>query len=329
MFVREAGGDAAARGAVEEADLDEEGLVDLFEGILLFGEGGGEGVEADGATVVLFDDGAEEAAVELVEAVGVDFKEGEGGLCGGEVDNAGGADLGVVADAAEEAVGDARGSAGAHGYFGGAVLVDGDTEDFGGALDHEAKLVVGVELQAQQDAEAAAQGGGEHAGSGGGCDKGEGTNLHHVRPCGWALADDDVELVVFERGVELFLKDGLEPVDFVEEENLSLAEVGKDGGEVALNLQGGTGGLLVADFQFVRDDGGKGGFAEARRPEEEDVVESFASRFCGFKGYGELLFGLSCPMNSERRVGRSLSSKASSSSALPAETRRSASVDRA
>ena len=63
VLVGEAGGDAAAGGAIEEADLDEEGFVDLFEGVLLFGEGGGEGVEADWATVVLFYDGAQEASV--------------------------------------------------------------------------------------------------------------------------------------------------------------------------------------------------------------------------------------------------------------------------
>ena len=86
VFVGEAGGDAAAGGAVEEADLDEEGFVDLFEGVLLLGEGGGEGVEADWAAVVLLYDGAQEAAVELVEAVGIDLEQRESGLGGGAVD---------------------------------------------------------------------------------------------------------------------------------------------------------------------------------------------------------------------------------------------------
>ena len=37
VFIGKAGGDAAAGGTVEEADLNEEGFVHLFEGILLFG----------------------------------------------------------------------------------------------------------------------------------------------------------------------------------------------------------------------------------------------------------------------------------------------------
>jgi hypothetical protein len=44
VFVGQASGDAAARGAVEEADLDQEGFVDLFEGVLFFGQRGGQRV---------------------------------------------------------------------------------------------------------------------------------------------------------------------------------------------------------------------------------------------------------------------------------------------
>jgi hypothetical protein len=101
---------------------------------------------------------------------------------------------------------------------------------------------------------------------------------------GGALADDDVELVVLERGVELFFEHGLEAVDLVEEEDLSVAQVGEDGGEVALDLERGAGGLLVGDIEFVRDDGGEGGFAQSWRAEEEDVVEGFAAGFSGFEG---------------------------------------------
>ena len=70
-------------------------------------------------------------------------------------------------------------------------------------------------------------------------------------------------------------------MELVEEEDLALAQVGEDGGEVALDLQGGAGGLLEADIELVGDDGGEGGFAQAGRAEEEDVVEGFAARFGG------------------------------------------------
>ena len=109
---------------------------------------------------------------------------------------------------------------------------------------------------------------------------------------GGALADDDVELVVLQRGVEFFLEDGLQAVDLVEEEDLALAQVGEDGGEVSLDLQGGAGGLLEADVELVGDDGGEGGFAQAGRAKEEDVVERLAAGARGLEGDGELLFRL-------------------------------------
>ena len=80
-------------------------------------------------------------------------------------------------------------------------------------------------------------------------------------------------------------------MNLVEEEDLAFAEVGEDGGEVALDLEGGAGGLLEADVELVGDDGGEGGFAEAGGTGEEDVVEGFAAGFGGFEGDGELLFG--------------------------------------
>ena len=52
MLIGQTRGDAAAGCAVEETDLDEEGLVHLFERVLLFGERGGECVESDRAAIV-------------------------------------------------------------------------------------------------------------------------------------------------------------------------------------------------------------------------------------------------------------------------------------
>ena len=70
-------------------------------------------------------------------------------------------------------------------------------------------------------------------------------------------------------------------MDFVEEQNLLFAQVGEYGGEVALDLQRGAAGLLIADAELVSDDGGQRCFAEAGRAEEEDVVEGFAAGLGG------------------------------------------------
>ena len=73
---------------------------------------------------------------------------------------------------------------------------------------------------------------------------------------GGALADHDVELVVFERGVEDLFERGLQAVDFVDEKHLAVAQVGEDRGQVAFDLQGGAGSLLEGGAEFVGDDVG-------------------------------------------------------------------------
>jgi hypothetical protein len=223
--------------------------------------------------------------------MGVDFEEFEGGYGGGAVDVAGGADFGEVADAAEKAVGDAGCATGAHSDFGGAVVVDGDAQDFGGALDDPAEFVVGVELEAEKDAEAGAERGRQEARAGSGRDEGEGIDAHDVGAGGGASTDHDVELVVLECGVEFFFHDGLEAVNFVEEEDLFGFEVGEDGGHIALDLEGGAGGLLEGYVELIGNDGSEGGFAEAGRSEEEDVVKGLAASFGGFEGDRQLFFG--------------------------------------
>ena len=65
------------------------------------------------------------------------------------------------------------------------------------------------------------------------------------------LADDDVQLVVLERGVKFLFQHWLHAVNLVEKQHLPLAKVGENCCEVALNLQCGAGSLLEAHIQFI------------------------------------------------------------------------------
>ena len=80
MLVGEARGDPASWGSVKEAMLDQERLVDFFESVLLFGERGCEGIETHRAAVILFNYRKQQAAVEFVEAMVVNFEHFEGVL---------------------------------------------------------------------------------------------------------------------------------------------------------------------------------------------------------------------------------------------------------
>src|ERR1035441_1193884 len=59
---------AAFGGAADEADLEEEGLDDVFKGVAFFAHGGGHGVDANRAAFVVAGHDGQEAAVEGVEA---------------------------------------------------------------------------------------------------------------------------------------------------------------------------------------------------------------------------------------------------------------------
>ena len=107
---------------------------------------------------------------------------------------------------------------GAHGDLCCAIAVYGDAEDLRGALDDEAEFVVGVELQAQENAEAGTHGGAQEPRAGGGGDEGERLDVEDEGAGRRAGADHNIEGVILEGGVELFLEDGLEAMDFVEEE---------------------------------------------------------------------------------------------------------------
>src|SRR5690606_17111718 len=73
VFVGAGRGDAAARRPVEKADLDEKRLVDVFDGVLLFTDRGRQAAEPDGPAAELVDDRAQQPAIGLVEAVGIDL----------------------------------------------------------------------------------------------------------------------------------------------------------------------------------------------------------------------------------------------------------------
>ena len=58
------------------------------------------------------------------------------------------------------------------------------------------------------------------------------------------MSDHDVELVVLERGIKDFFQRRLQAMNFVDEQHLLVPQIGQDGGQVALDLQGRAGGLL-------------------------------------------------------------------------------------
>jgi len=112
-------------------------------------------------------------------------------------------------------------------------------------------------------------------------------------------------------------------MDFVDEEDLAIAQIGKDGGEVAFDLQRRAGSLLEGGAEFVGDNVGERCFAEARRAVEKTWSRASPRDFAAWMAMSRFSLTLFWPMNSCRRCGRSFNSKEESSSTGAAETRRS------
>ena len=138
-----------------------------------------------------------------------------------------------------------------------------DFEEFHGA----------VEVEVVSDAKAGTHGPGDKAGAGGGADEGEGlkgdvdalgvgTGIHH-----------HINLKILHRRIEIFLHNDGEAVDFINEEDIALAEVGEEADEVAgLGERGAGSDFGGAAIEFLGNDVGESGFAEAGRAGEEDVI---------------------------------------------------------
>src|SRR5437879_10484561 len=108
--------------------------------------------------------------------------------------------------------------------------------------------------------------------------------------CARTLADDQVDAEILHGRVENFLDRGLKAVDFVEEEDFLGFKRSEDGGEVALTLKEGASTGLDGNVQFVGNDLGEGGFSEAWRAIEQNVVEGFAAGAGGFDGNLDVFF---------------------------------------
>src|SRR5215212_4891063 len=130
----------------------------------------------------------------------------------------------------------------------------------------------------EDDAEAAAQRGGDESGPRRRADEREFREFELDGARGRALPDHYVELVVLHRGVEHFLYLRLEPVNLVDEEDFPLLKIRQDGREVAAALDCGGAHTLQGRVHLRRDDLRERRLAEARRAEEEHVVERLAPR---------------------------------------------------
>ena len=96
-----------------------------------------------------------------------------------------------------------------------------------------------------------------------------------------SFADDQVELIVLHRRIEDFLDRRIKPVDFVDEEDVAVLEIGEQRREIACLGDDRPRGRAEIDAELARHDLRQRRLAESRRPDEQHMVERLAAALGG------------------------------------------------
>src|SRR6266511_817280 len=276
------------RRALDEAQLEQVGLVDVLDRVRLLAQRDGEGRQSHRAASELVRDRPEQLAVHALQALGVDLEEIE--RLGSDLgcDLALVAHLGDVADATQDAVRHPRRSSGSPRDLPGGLVHDHNAENARRAVDDSGQLVGLVVPEPEGHAEAVAEGRGQQARARGRPDEREGRKVERERARRRPLAHDDVEAEVLERGVEDLFNGRREAVDLVDEEDVARLECGQDRRQVALALQGGPGDDADPHPELLLDDEGEARLAQPGRTDEENVVQRLAAAPGRLQSYLEL-----------------------------------------
>src|SRR6188472_3393339 len=79
VAVRPGGRHTAARGAIQETNLDQKRFVNVLDRVFLFTDGRGNRVQSHGPAAKLLDDRLQQLAIHVVETVLVDFQKLQAG----------------------------------------------------------------------------------------------------------------------------------------------------------------------------------------------------------------------------------------------------------
>lgn len=219
-------------GVLNEVLLNQVGFDYFFQGVGVFVECGGQGIQFYWVVVEFVYYYIEQVVVGVVQVMVVYFQYVQGVLCYWVGELVVIFDLGVVVYLVQQLVGDMWCVVGVVGYFLCFFLVVGYGQNVIGVFDDVCQIVDVIEFQLLYDIEMVMQGCGEQVGSGGGVNQGKGWQVQFDGVCCWVFVDYDVELVVFYCWIEYFFYYWGKLVDFVYEQYVFFFEVGEDGGQV-------------------------------------------------------------------------------------------------
>ena len=130
-----------------------------------------------------------------------------------------------------------------------------------------------VEIEPANEPETVPQRAGHESGPGRGPHQGEAGQVETDRAGRRAFADQDVEPAVLHGRIEHLFDRAVQPVDLVDEQHITVLEVGQQRGEVAGSREHRAGRDAETGAHLGRDDPREGRLAETRRACKEEVVD--------------------------------------------------------
>jgi hypothetical protein len=185
--------------------------------------------------------------------------------------------LGKIAYPAQQSAGDTRRAARAPGDLAGAILGDAETHQPRTTPHDQFEFLDRIEIEAHRNAETIAQRRRQQTEAGRCRNQRElgKVDLHRSRRR--PFADDQVELKILHGRIEDFLDRRAQPMDFVDEQDVPVFEIGQKGGEIASLGNHRPRGRAKIDTQLLRHDLRQGCLAEPGRTDEKHVIQRLAA----------------------------------------------------
>ena len=221
-------------------------------------------------------------------------------------------DLRPVAHPANQPIGDARRPPGPVGYLHGPPLLDLQTHDPGRSRDDLDHVFISVETKAEKKPEPAPQRRRQHAGTRRGPDQSERFQVQSDRFGVRAFPDQNIEFVILHGRIEAFFNHSIEPVNFIDEQNVAPLQVRQNGGQIVLALDDGSRCRLQRRAHLSGDNVGKRGLAQPGGAGQEDVVQRLIALPGRLDGQSELSHdvGLADEIGAAQRTQRLLRARA-------------------
>ena len=122
------------------------------------------------------------------------------------------------------------------------------------------------------------------------------------------FVNHDVNAVVLHRRIEVLLHDGAETVYLIDEQHIVRFEAREQPCEVTGFVQHRTAGYLESHAKLIGDDITQGRLTQARRAEEQDVVQTLVTKLRCFYEYLQIgcHLTLPCEVGKAQRTQRTI-----------------------